>query len=467
MATSAATARSGSRRLTSTGWPPRECGFTQYYAGSAVCAPSRCVLMTGRHPGHALSARQSRYCARGRPRETTGQIPIPADTRTLAECSRRAVMPRPASASGGWAGPARPAIRCGTASISSPATSTNGMPTTTIRTFIFEDGQQVAARQSADRRAPEVLPRTDWNDPASYRRFVGTDYVPDRLAERALASFDSMPGSRSFCTIRRPRRTWPCRCPTIRSPNTAANGPTRRIPAARVIAPHAAPRAAYAAMITRMDRDVGRLMQAWTELGLAEQTIFVFTSDNGPRQPGRRRRHRILPVGRQAARAKRVRSTKGACASRASSAGRGKDRRRQIVRLRRSAPRTGAQRLLELVGDKATCPRAWTASASRRRCWARTSRPRTFLYREYPNDGGQQSVRIGDWKAIRQNLLPRDGKTEPDLRVRLYSLADDPGEQRDVSAQRADVVERLERLMREQHTPSAQYPLPALDRLGG
>ncbi len=91
--------------------------------------------------------------------------------------------------------------------------------------------------------------------------------------------------------------------------------------------------------------------------------------------------------------------------------------------------------------------------------------PRPFLYREYPNDGGQQSIRVGSWKAIRQNLLPRGGQAGPDLRIRLYNLADDPGEAHDVAAEHADVVERLERLMRDQHTPSEQFPLPALDGL--
>ena len=46
--------------------------------------------------------------------------------------------------------------------------------------------------------------------------------------------------------------------------------------------PHFKPRAAYAGMITRMDKEIGRLMDLVKELGLDEQTIFVFTSDNGP-----------------------------------------------------------------------------------------------------------------------------------------------------------------------------------------
>ena len=46
--------------------------------------------------------------------------------------------------------------------------------------------------------------------------------------------------------------------------------------------PHRAPRAAYAAMISRLDREVGRIVKLVQELGLEEHTLFVFTSDNGP-----------------------------------------------------------------------------------------------------------------------------------------------------------------------------------------
>ncbi len=50
--------------------------FTQHYSGNAVCAPSRCVLMTGRHPGHA-------YVRDNRGYQPEGQEPLPADAITL------------------------------------------------------------------------------------------------------------------------------------------------------------------------------------------------------------------------------------------------------------------------------------------------------------------------------------------------------------------------------------------------
>jgi len=84
--------------------------------------------------------------------------------------------------------------------------------------------------------------------------------------------------------------------------------------------------------------------------------------------------------------------------------------------------------------------------------------PRPFLYREFPAYGGQQSVRIADWKAIRQKL------TNTQVRTELYNLKVDPAESRDVAAENADVVARLEALMKNEHEPSVLFPLPGIDR---
>ena len=70
---------------------------------------------------------------------------------------------------------------------------------------------------------------------------------------------------------------------------------------------------------------------------------------------------------------------------------------------------------------------------------------------------------MGDWKAVRQNLRPRPPAT-PTIKTELYHLAVDPTEQNDVAAQQPELVARMEKLLREQHTPSKEFPLPALDR---
>ena len=65
--------------------------------------------------------------------------------------------------------------------------------------------------------------------------------------------------------------------------------------------------------------------------------------------------------------------------------------------------------------------------------------PRQFLYREFPGGGGQQSIRVGDWKAIRQNVL------RGNLGIELYNLATDPGEQNNLVAANPEIVDKLKR----------------------
>ena len=92
----------------------------------------------------------------------------------------------------------------------------------------------------------------------------------------------------------------------------------------------------------------------------------------------------------------------------------------------------------------------------------KTQHERPFLYREFPAYEGQQSIRVGDWKAVRQKLMPR-GKAKPTLKTELYNLKEDRAEASDVSAQHPKIVAKLESLMRDHRTASEELPFPALD----
>ncbi|RMG40818.1 MAG: arylsulfatase, partial [Planctomycetota bacterium] len=84
-----------------------------------------------------------------------------------------------------------------------------------------------------------------------------------------------------------------------------------------------------------------------------------------------------------------------------------------------------------------------------------------FLYWEFPAYGGQQAVRMGRWKAVRQKMLR---KNNPDpLKIELYDLQTDVGESRDVAAEHPDIVRRAAELMKREHTPSAVFPFPPID----
>jgi hypothetical protein len=90
-------------------------------------------------------------------------------------------------------------------------------------------------------------------------------------------------------------------------------------------------------------------------------------------------------------------------------------------------------------------------------------KPRPFLYREYPSDGGQQFVRVDEWKAIRTKLQGDARAKRKPGPIELYDLDKDPAETTDVAARHADIVARLASLLKEQHVKSRLFPLRALD----
>ncbi len=71
-----------------------------------------------------------------------------------------------------------------------------------------------------------------------------------------------------------------------------------------------------------------------------------------------------------------------------------------------------------------------------------------FLYWEFPGYNGQQAVRMGRWKAIRKDIL------KGNMKVELYNLENDPNEENDISDSNPEIIERIEQIMKNQHTPS-------------
>jgi arylsulfatase len=228
--------------------------------------------------------------------------------------------------------------------------------------------------------------------------------------------------------------------------------------------PHIAPRAAYAAMVTRMDKEVGRFIDLVEELGLTDNTIFVFTSDNGPlsdRLGGTDCEYFNSAGG--------LRGRKGTFYE-------GGFRVPCIVRWKgHVAPGTTSPRvtgfedwlptLLELVGAADLTPSNIDGISFVPTLNGQEQEPRPFLYRENPGSSGQQSLRLGDWKIIRTNLAPNDNaKDKKPGAYELYNLAEDPAESANVAEQYPWVVDMLAPIAAEQHVASKLFPLPGADK---
>ena len=210
-------------------------------------------------------------------------------------------------------------------------------------------------------------------------------------------------------------------------------------------------------MISRMDRYVGNVLKLLEELQIADDTIVVFSSDNGTTHLGKEVDYKFFEsVGE-------LRGLKGSLYE-------GGVRVPTIVRWpghvaaestseRLSGFEDWMPTLLDLVGGpSSSLPPSVDGITMAPTLLGKSQVERPFLYREFGGYGGQQSVRVGDWKAVRQNI--RRGK----LQTELYNLADDIGERHDVSADNPQLLAKLEALMAREHNPSELFPMPALDR---
>jgi arylsulfatase len=220
--------------------------------------------------------------------------------------------------------------------------------------------------------------------------------------------------------------------------------------------PHDHPRAAYAAMVSRMDRSVGRIFDLLKELKLDERTIVFFASDNGPVYDH---------VG-------------GSDSEFFESAGPLRGFKGSLYEGGIRTPFIARWPGKIKPGAVSDLPGAFCDVLPTLGTVAGTDIPKDidglsilptllgkgeqkkheFLYWEFPAYGGQQAVRLGDWKGIRRDLSK--GKTE----IQLYNLADDIGEQKDVAAQHADIVAKIAKIMQESHTPSEVFPLQTIDK---
>ena len=114
--------------------------------------------------------------------------------------------------------------------------------------------------------------------------------------------------------------------------------------------------------------------------------------------------------------------------------------------------------LMDVVGHSGDTPSDCDGISLRPALQGQPAKPRAFLYREFAGYGGQQSIRKGRWKAVRQKL--RQGT----VRTELYDLETDPCEQHDRAAAEPTILAQLEELLEKQHGRSPQFPIPALDR---
>jgi arylsulfatase len=421
--------------------------FTDFHAGSPVCASSRCVLMTGKHSGHS-AIRSNRQTGKLFPElrkeygwEEPGQQPLPKEEVTVAELLK--AQGYATGAIGKWG-----LGMCGT----------TGDP----NRHGFDLFYGYLCQEHAHNHYPKYLWRNDKKEslPGNTGKATGQTFSQDKFTEEAVKFLDTHKDGPFFLYL-------PFTIPhlSIQVPADSLaqyKGKIEETPynhASKGYFKNPTPHAAYAAMITRMDAAVGTVVGELKKLGLADNTLVVFTSDNGP------------PWQRLGGTDSTFFHSAGPLRAHKGSAYEGGIREPFIAYWPGKIPggRTsdfvgGFQDVLPTLCDLAHVEKPTNIDGISivPTLFDKGQQPdHKYLYWEFPSYDQQQVVRDGKWKIIRSGVDVSDSQYE------LYDLSTDIGEKHNLAADHPDVVARLTKYAEEAHTPSKLFPLLSSEKPKG
>lgn len=404
--------------------------FTSHYSGSTVCAPSRSALMTGLHTGHTPVRGNKEV-------KPEGQWPLPDTTLTLAEMMREAGYATGAFGKWGLGYP-----------------GSEGEP--------LSQGFDEFYGYNCQRLAHHYYPETVWHDrdtvhlPGNEGAGRGT-YAPDTIQAHALRFVTEhqdepfflyyphvIPHAEMFVPEEYMERF---RGEFLPEENYAGkdSGPGLK-QGAYGSQPEA--HAAFAGMVTYLDEQVGELLDTLEALGLAENTLVIFTSDNGPHLEG------------------------GADPEYFDSNGPYRGFKRDLYEGGIRVPMLARWPGRIAAGSESDHPSAFWDMVPTLAEVAGFSAPEytdgisflptltgegeqenhDYLYWEFHEKGGRVALRRGDWKLVRYNV-----NEDPDGPYELYDLATDPGEDNDVADAHPGVVDELSGLLENARTESPVF----------
>lgn len=404
--------------------------FTQHYSGSTVCAPSRSALMTGLHTGHTPIRGNKEI----RPE---GQYPMPASTVTLAEVLKEAGYATGAFGKWGLGFP-----------------GSEGDPN--------NQGFDEFFGYNCQRFGHNYYPRHLWHNQDSLvlEGNAGTQtgtYAPSLIHEKTLAFIDEHQDEPFFLYV-------PSIIPHAElvapaevmgeysgkfSPETPYEGVDsgddyREGPYGSQEEPHAA----FVAMISILDQQVGEIMKKVESLGLEDNTLIIFTSDNGPHQEG------------------------GADPEFFDSNGELRGFKRDLyeggIRVPMIARWPGK---IEAGSESDHISAFWDVFPTVAALAGLDDTPKSdgisfaptllgesgqeehdYLYWEFHEKGGRLAARKGDWKAVQYEVLEN-----PDNPIELYNLAEDVSEEHNVADEHPEIVAEMEKIIKTTRTPSPVF----------
>ncbi len=424
--------------------------FTQHYAGSTVCAPSRSVLMTGFHSGRTQVRDNREFMP-------IGQYPLMYGTPTTAT-----ILQHQGYATGGF----------GKWGLGYPGSS--GVPSLQgfdeffgflgqrrahfyYPEFLFHDvkGEELKRVYLEGNVVDDTPAWEGFEHPGSGKPIEREHYSADVIHDEAMRFIDEnsdrpfflyYPSQIPHASLTVPDETLSLYLDedgnSIFEEDPHDFGHYTEQPM---------PKAAYAAMVTHLDMQVGEIMDRLHELGIAENTLIIFTSDNGSHSEGGYHYSMLesngpLRGGKRDLYEGGIRVPTIAWWPGSIEAGTESD----LI--------SGFQDMLPTFSELAGIPVVTNIdgiSMVPTLLGSGEQDQQEYLYWEFHAQGGKQAVRWGDWKAVRLNV---SGDPE-NATFELYNLAEDIGEENDISGQHPDIVDQMLRYMEEAHIPNEVFQL--------
>ncbi len=431
--------------------------FTQHYTSSPVCAPARCMLLTGLHAGHAQIRGNDEWGSRGdvwsfeamaKDPNLEGQRPLKPETQTIGSLLQQAGYKTGIVGKWGLGAPL-----------------TEGVPNKQGFDFFYGYNCQRQAHtffpvhlwrntEKVPLSNKMVAPHTglpegaDPYSPDSYNDFWLTDYSSELMQDELIQYIKNNNGNHFFMYYANPIPHVPLQAPKRWVDYYVKKFGDEKPYHGGNYFPHRYPRAAYAAMVSYFDEQVGDIVATLKELGLYENTLIIISSDNGPSFTGGtdspwfdsakpfKSEHgwgkgfvheggiRVPMIAHWPGKIEA-----GTESNLISAHYDVLPTLCEVAGIQPEAPLDGISFLPVLLGEKG-------------------QKEHEFLYWEFPANDGQQAVRMGKWKGIRKNIF------KDDLHIRLYNLEEDIQEQTDVSAQHPEIVKKIEAIFEQEHTPA-------------
>lgn len=415
--------------------------FTQHYAGTTVCAPSRASLMTGLHTGHTY--------VRGNRGMNGGQFPLPEDAITLPGLLKKAGYVTGAFGKWGlgYPGSTGDPLHQGFDEFfgyNSQSIAHNYYPWELVHNH-----EKVVLKENDGTRqglyAPALIHDKALEFIEKYQDSTFFLYIPTIIPHAEL--FAPKAFMDRFLKRSAVEQPFPVSQFAPETPYVGIDDPEDPRYKVGGYGSQPYPRAAFAAMVTLLDDQVGEIMARLDELGLTENTLVIFTSDNGPHREG------------------------GADPDYFNSNGPFRGYKRDLyeggirVPMIASWPNhiaAGSQSdhisafwdVLPTLSELASVepPDRLDGISFAPALMGEKQAEHQYLYWEFHEQAGKQAVRMGNWKGIKLDVL----KESPSLA--LYDLSKDPMEEEDLSFDYPEIVEEISTIMRTARTEDPEWP---------